>query len=268
MTRPCGTCGRAKSFINSIKKMKLNFYLNISVFFLVSFFLNTGCKNNEPNSRQTVQISQTTLDSLNAFVSESNAASQNNSTQENPQTVTIGSQVWTSKNLDVVTYRNGDVIPQVQDQNAWTNLRTGAWCYFNNDASNSAKYGKLYNWYAVNDPRGLAPKGFHIPSYAEWSILSDYLGETAGTKMKSRLGWFQNGNGTNSSRFEGLPGGYRYHDGAFTSVGIAGYWWSSVEHGTLTNCAYVCYLNCYYGYFYNGSYSHKESGNSVRCIRD
>ena len=156
------------------------------------------------------------------------------STSGYAQTVTIGSQVWTSKNLDVATYRNGDVIPQVQDPNAWENLTTGAWCYYDNDASNGTKYGKLYNWYAVNDPRGLAPKGYHIPTDAEWTQLSDYLGgeSEAGTKMKSTSGWVENGNGTNSSGFSGLPGGYRYYDGTFDDIGDYGYWWSSTEDGT------------------------------------
>ena len=149
--------------------------------------------------------------------------------------VTIGTQVWTSKNLDVSTFRNGDVIPQVQDQNAWENLTTGAWCYYDNDASNGTKYGKLYNWYAVNDPRGLAPNGYHIPTAAEWTQLSDYLGgeSEAGTKMKSTSGWVENGNGTNSSGFSGLPGGSRYNRGAFLNIDSSGYWWSSKEGDAL-----------------------------------
>ena len=90
--------------------------------------------------------------------------------------VTIGSQVWTSKNLNVATYRNGDVIPQVQNEKAWAKLTTGAWCYYNNDSKNGAIYGKLYNWYAVNDPRGLAPKGFHISSDSELNNVTDLKG--------------------------------------------------------------------------------------------
>ena len=146
------------------------------------------------------------------------------STSGYAQTVTIGTQVWTSKNLDVATYRNGDVIPQVQDENAWANLTTGAWCYYNNDASNGTKYGKLYNWYAVNDPRGLAPKGYHIPTDEEWTKLSDYLGgeSEAGTKMKSTSGWYNNGNGTNSSGFSGLPGGSRHDNGSLFSIDYFG----------------------------------------------
>jgi len=190
------------------------------------------------------------------------------STSGYAQTVTIGSQVWTSKNLDVATYRNGDVIPQVQDRAAWAYLKTGAWCYYDNDASNGTKYGKLYNWYAVNDPRGLAPNGYHIPKDMEWVELKNYLGgesKSKGVKIKSTSGWYNNGNGTNSSGFSGLPGGYRYYDGTFYDFDFTGSWWSSAESGT--NNAWRRYL-----YYYDGNvgryYSSKKSGFSVRCLRD
>lgn len=183
------------------------------------------------------------------------------------QTVTIGTQVWTSNNFNVSTYRNGDVIPQVQDAKAWATLSTGAWCYYNNDASNGTKYGKLYNWYAVNDPRGLAPKGFHIPSDAEWTILSDYLGgkEIAGKKMKSTSGWYKDGNGTNSSGFSGLPGGNRNSSGPFDNVGDGGNWWSSTEYST--NSASSRDLDYDDGVVYR-YLNFKKHGFSVRCLRD
>ena len=185
---------------------------------------------------------------------------------ESSGVVTIGSQVWTSKNIDVATYRNGDVIPQVQDENAWENLTTGAWCYYDNDASNGTKYGKLYNWYAVNDPRGLAPNGYHIPTDAEWTQLSDYLGDgEAGTKMKSTSGWNNNGNGTNSSGFSGLPGGHRSANGAFSFIGYNGYWWSSTENDT--NDAWYRVLYYDDGVVYRSA-NFKEFGFSVRCLRD
>ena len=182
------------------------------------------------------------------------------------QTVTIGTQVWTSKNLDVSTYRNGDVIPQVKDENAWAKLTTGAWCYYDNDASNGRKYGKLYNWYAVNDPRGLAPKGYHIPTDEEWTTLIDYLVGEAGKKMKSTSGWFLYGNGTNSSRFSGLPGGYRRGDVdvAFNDVGYYGNWWSSSEDPYGAWSRTLNYDNG--GVGRNGYY--KRGGFSVRCLRD
>ena len=105
------------------------------------------------------------------------------------QTITIGTQVWTTKNLDAATFRNGDPIPQAKTDDEWWKAgvnKQPAWCYYDNDPANGAKYGKLYNWYAVNDSRGLAPVGYHIPSDAEWTILVDYLGSDAGTKMKNQ----------------------------------------------------------------------------------
>ena len=189
------------------------------------------------------------------------------STLGHAQTVTIDNQVWTSKNLDVSTYRNGDVIPQVQDRNAWYHLTTGAWCYYDNDPSNGTKYGKLYNWYAVNDPRGLAPNGYHIPTDAEWTKLTDYLGgiSEAGTKMKSTIGWSYYGNGTNSSGFSGLPGGIRANNGNFYSVGDRADWWSSTENETYS--AWTRGFWCHGG-FGGRDESSKNDGFSVRCLRD
>jgi len=182
------------------------------------------------------------------------------------QTVTIGRQVWTSKNLNVSTYRNGDSIPQVQDQKTWSELTTGAWCYYNNETSNGKKYGKLYNWYAVTDPRGLAPVGYHIPTYAEWTILNAYLGED-GTKMKSISGWFNKGNGTNSSGFTGLPGGYRGGGATFGAIGDKGIWWSSTEYNS--GDAWHCNLKYESRYISLSTYySDRPFGFSVRCLRD
>jgi len=185
---------------------------------------------------------------------------------ESGSVVTIGSQVWTSKNLDVTTYRNGDVIPQVQDKSAWVKLETGAWCYYDNDASNGTKYGKLYNWHAVQDIRGLAPNGYHIPSDPEWTILTDYLGglSKAGTKMKSTSGWNNNGNETNSSGFLGLPGGARF-DGTFWYIARSGCWWSTSEDNYFN--AWSRYLR-YDGSVKRSSSDNKADGLSVRCLRD
>ena len=181
------------------------------------------------------------------------------------QEIKIGTQTWTTKNLDVTKYRNGDAIPQVQDKNAWAKLKTGAWCYYENNTANGTTYGKLYNWFAVNDTRGLAPKGYHIPTDAEWTILTDNLGEEAGTKMKSTSGWDNNGNGTNTSGFAGLPGGFRYNYGYFYYIGAYGSWWSSSEYNP-NNALYrgLGYSN---GNVYR-SYGSKLSGFSVRCLRD
>lgn len=112
----------------------------------------------------------------------------------NAQTVTIGTQVWATKNLNVTTFRNGDPIPQAKTDAEWKAAgenKQPAWCYYDNNAANGAKYGILYNWYAVNDPRGLAPEGFHIPTDSEWDTLVSFLGgeDVARKKMKSAIGW-------------------------------------------------------------------------------
>jgi uncharacterized protein (TIGR02145 family) len=197
--------------------------------------------------------------------------------------ITIGSQIWSTNNLDVARYRNGDPIPQVTDSTQWANLTTGAWCWYNNDSTTYAvTYGRLYNWYAVNDPRGLAPQGWHVPTDAEWNILTKYIdpnadttqccSNNAGSAMKTTTGWINNGNGTNSSGFSGLPGGLRiyedssfyYEDSSFYGVGRGGAWWSSSAFDS-TNVWYrALNLNSYLF----RRYINKRNGLSVRVVRD
>jgi uncharacterized protein (TIGR02145 family) len=186
------------------------------------------------------------------------------------QTVTIGNQVWTTKNLDVDRFRNGDTIAQaktVGEWNAYGQAGEPAWCYYDNDEANGAKYGKLYNWYAVADPRGLAPIGYHLPTDGDWSTLITYLGgeEIAGAKMKSKEGWAENGIGTNSSGFSGLPGGYRYDLGVFINIGYDADWWSVT--GGNTYYAWSRFLVYNNGSVYR-NYFYKQRGLSVRCIMD
>jgi uncharacterized protein (TIGR02145 family) len=154
----------------------------------------------------------------------------------NSQTVTIGNQVWKTQNLNVDKFQNGDYILQAKTAAEWVKADEDAkpaWCYYNNDPSNGEKYGKLYNWYAVNDPRGLAPKGWHVPSDLELEALTNHLGgeKVAGKKLKSKNGWQADGNGTDESGFTGLAGGYRDFDGANINIGIEGYWWSKSQYG-------------------------------------
>ena len=188
------------------------------------------------------------------------------------QTVVICNQTWTKTNLNVSKYRNGNVIPQVTSSAQWAALTTGAWCYYSNDSSNGTTYGKIYNWYAVNDPRGLAPVGYHIPSDTESSSLINCLGgaNIAGGAIKE-IGtginhWTPpNLGATNSSGFSGLPAGFRYLDGTFTNISQTGYWWTSSEFDTTT--AWNRYFNYYSeGVFANNS--SKRNGFSVRCIKD
>ena len=188
----------------------------------------------------------------------------------------IGNQIWTLKNLDVATYRNGDVIQQAKNGNDWGIagvLKIGAWCYYDNDSSNGTTYGKLYNWYAVNDPRGLAPTGYHIPTDAEWTTLATYLGgeRVAGRKMKesgtSHWRFDEFTDATNSSGFTGLPGG-GFNNMVFLGFGhmnAYGFWWSSSEFNTGNAWSRdLCYA------FDSASRNNdsKQNGYSVRCIKD
>ncbi len=185
---------------------------------------------------------------------------------DNMETVIIGTQEWTVRNLDVSRYRNGDIIPEVKDPKEWSTLTTGAWCYYDNKLENGKIYGKLYNWYAVNDPRGLAPEGFHIPSYREWNILKNFLGKkNAGSKIKenSFTHWEPSKeNATNITGFTALPGGNRNEKS--TNIGLIGNWWSTTENVT---GAYYCYLY-YFDSKVNIDFFKKTEGYSVRCIRD
>ena len=190
----------------------------------------------------------------------------------NSLSITIGTQKWMIVNLDIVTYRNGDTIPQVTDTKTWAGLTTGAWCYYNNDAAIGAKYGKLYNWYAVNDSRGLAPQGWHIPTDAEWVTLSNFLGgdNVAGGKLKEAgtLNWRSPNTGSNVSGFSALPGGARYPDGQFTYVGDLGFWWSATKAlASSPDAAWSQYLSWHIDRLY-GLNSYNSNGFSVRCIKD
>ena len=188
------------------------------------------------------------------------------------QTIIIGTQTWTARNLNVITFKNGDTIPEAKTNAEWNSAGESgspAWCYYNNDPSNGKYYGKLYNWYAVSDPRGLAPKGWHVPSNDEWTILSNFLGgeSVAGTKMKSQKGWHNNGNGSNSNGFTAIPGGNRFFsNGNFIGIGYIGEWWSS----SVFNSIYVWIRNLYFAYAHlaSGACSCKNYGLSVRCLRD
>jgi uncharacterized protein (TIGR02145 family) len=184
--------------------------------------------------------------------------------------VKIGNQVWTNKNLEVSTFRNGEAIPEAKNAEEWVKAganETAAFCYYAYDSKNDKVYGKLYNWYAVNDGMGLAPKGYHIPSDAEWTILTDFLGgePIAGEKMKSITGWSNSGSGNKSSGFNGLPGGYCKYGGNFGSRTDCGYFWSSSEFYTSD----AWYRNLYFRYTrVNRGDSGKDYGMSVRCLKD
>ena len=200
---------------------------------------------------------------------QSSVISVENSTQQNKiPSVIIGAQVWMEKNLNVNHYRNGDNIPQVRDSAQWAKLTTGAWCWYNNDPATGAVYGRLYNWYAIHDPRGLAPEGWHIPSDSEWHATGTFLGNTAGGKMKETGSshWIDpNIDATNSSGFKGLPGGYRSFTGQFCYINYLGLWWTSTEYNSST--AWYRRLLCYSDFLDWWRFP-KQMGFSVRCIKN
>jgi uncharacterized protein (TIGR02145 family) len=190
------------------------------------------------------------------------------------KTVYIGTQQWMAENLKTEKYSDGTIIPNVTDNTQWSNLTSAAWEYYNNDAANNDKYGKLYNWYAVspttNGNKNICPTGWHVPTDTEWTVLTDYLGgvSVAGGKMKEvgTTSWISpNAEATNTSLFTGLPGGYRYNDGNYINVGSVGLWWSSTENDADNT------WNRYVG-LYSGDVGRtanpKKLGLSVRCLRD
>lgn len=191
-------------------------------------------------------------------------------------TVNISNQIWMKKNLETEHYRNGDLIPQITSKSDWNSLTTGAWCYYNNDPANGAIYGKLYNWYAVNDPRGLAPEGWHIATDEEWTTLENSLGDksSAGCKLKS-TGTLENNNGlwripnsgaTNESGFTALPGGWIYNN--FENIWLYGYFWTSTKSsksgGSYAWCRYLSYTYEFLSRVENDA----RIGMSVRCIKN
>ena len=185
--------------------------------------------------------------------------------------VSIGTQVWAGCNLDVTTFRNGDPIPEITDPSVWITTTTPAWCYYNNDSLTGGVYGKLYNWYAVNDPRGLAPIGYHIPTTAEFTTLVSFVGGSisGGGKLKEIdfCHWaIPNTGADDSTGWTGLPGGYRKNDdGNFASITFIGIWWSATEFNLADgNHFSLTYTNA------SALQSHgdKKAGTSVRLIKD
>ncbi|MCX6158416.1 MAG: fibrobacter succinogenes major paralogous domain-containing protein [Ignavibacteriae bacterium] len=184
------------------------------------------------------------------------------------KTVIINNLEWTAENLNVEHYRNGDLIPQVKDKEEWSKLTTGAWCYYDNDTNNGMVYGKIYNWYAVNDPRGLSPEGWHIATDSEWDGLIKYLGDylEAGGKIKANDLWESPNKGaTNESGFTALPSGLRYDVGEFNFSRVFAYFWTSSESDNETAWAHLISYKNTVVFRFNG---YKKDGYAVRCVKD
>lgn len=196
--------------------------------------------------------------------------------------VEIGEQCWFAENLRTELYGNGDIIPYLSDTD-WANLslQIGSQAFYDTDSTNLELYGRLYNFKAVEDERGLCPNDWHVPSHEEWMQLEMALGMSEeeantqgfsgtdqGTQMKTTFGWNQGGNGTNTSGFSGLPGGLRWGDGTFTNAGNQGKWWS-----TTNNAYYNPYTYWTRSLEWNAPEVGSVNGNvveglSVRCLKD
>ncbi len=174
---------------------------------------------------------------------------------------------WTEKNLEVTNYRNGDIIPYVADPATWSALTTGAWCYYNNDPVNGAIYGKLYNWYAVNDPRGLAPIGCFIPYSWSFGNLLYWLSLSGGSlKTTGTTRWASPNTGaTNSIGFSALPGGWRSSNGDFSEIGLTALWWTNEEWQYSSTQALTFSVVYNSNAAIEGGHCPKNLGLSVRC---
>jgi uncharacterized protein (TIGR02145 family) len=184
-------------------------------------------------------------------------------------TVIIGEQVWLAEDLKTTSYLTGDPIPYVQGDEDWDSLTTGAYCFYDNADSNGSIYGNIYNWYAVNDPRGIAPEGWHVATDEDWFTLVSFLTENDGffitdlLKEDGEEHWKKNASFVclNETGFTALPGGFRSDEG-FINMGLMGYWWTSSIY--------------YPGYPYYWIIGHsltrknhkKSVGCYVRCVKD
>lgn len=188
--------------------------------------------------------------------------------------ILVGEQVWMSENLNVDKFRNGDPIPEAKTDLEWNLAAVNhlpAWCYYDNDPDNGERFGKIYNWYAISDSRGIAPEGWRVPTETDWLRLADYLGgdTIAGKKLKSIDYWTNKengnpGNGVDEFDFCGLPGGCRGKDRSFSLLGETGAWWSLANYGQDKSGIFFVYKesnSC------KVNSADKAAGLYLRCIK-
>lgn len=218
----------------------------------------------------SAQISQAYTYRVYAYNSGNNSFVYSNEVSVNTASITLCGQIWAIDNLNVNNYRNGDAIPKISDPLTWFSANYGAYCYFMYDSARYAKtYGKMYNWYAVNDPRGLAPAGWHIPTWNEFNSLISCQGgnPAASDKLKSQAYWTC-GIGNNLSGWTGLPGGHIDYLGNTLSAGMYGGWWSTtpIDNQRANFLGLPCGSSFVSGFAGNGDL--KENGNYIRCVKD
>ena len=249
-------------------KKKKRIFIHILFVIGILLILINGCKNkSKSNSGQVSILTTTDVTDIDGNVYHS---------------VTIGTQIWMVENLKVTHYRNGNAIPNINDNKQWGNLKTGALCDYNNNPSNSKTFGKLYNWLAVHDSRKIAPTGWHVPSDAEWNILEKYLDNTVDTNTVGFVGtniadklketgtnhWKKpNAVATNKSGFTALPCGSRNNYGCFDGIGEGCCWWSYSTETSNHDTAPGIVLYDFQSGLMRGNLG-KELGLSVRCVKD
>lgn len=187
-----------------------------------------------------------------------------------PTQVTIGDQVWSTKNLNVMLFNNGDTIPHIEDDSTWNYYGENdlpAWCYLENRESNRQRFGRLYNYHVVFDQRGIAPEGWHVATGAEWREMITYLGDNPASDLKSENGWYGSGNGNGTTGFKARPGGVRFSEGQFFlgDLGLIGFWWSSETAGQedailmeMRHDTSIVLINS----------EPRDWGCSIRCVKD
>ncbi len=250
----------------------MNRFNLITTFIILTLIISifSGCSSDDDSSDNTNPQNDTTKVVFNPDLKYGVMSDQDGNSYK---TITIGTQTWMAENLRTTKYRNGNPIPNVTNNLAWNPLTTGAYCTYENttDQSEIATYGRLYNWFAVNDSSNLAPVGWHLATDAEWDTLTTFLEgiDVAGAQMKETgtSHWNSpNLDATNLSGFSATPGGFRYfYDGKFKDKGNYGYYWSTSEFNSTD--AFYRYLKfddatCKRFYIY------KTYGCSVRCVKD
>lgn len=187
------------------------------------------------------------------------------------KTITIGTQVWMAENLRTTKYRNGDVIPEYASGISWSGITTGAVCAYNNTTSSDTinTYGRLYNWYAATDSRGIAPTGWHVPTDAEWTVLTTFLGADAGNKLleTGTTHWTMSSSSTNESGFTALPNGERFtSEGIYNGMHNNAYFWTSTSLNAYN--AMMRSLQAGNPSSYMQANFYKQYGFGIRCVKD
>lgn len=268
--------------------------------FLVVITILFSCNNSSISETATNEVkTEMPVVKVDAEPTQTNTVSESKSDIEE---VTIGTQIWTTKNLDVINFRNGDIIPEAKTDEEWAKFgqeHQPAWCYYDNDPENGKIYGKLYNWYAVNDARGLAPLGWHIPTSLEHKTFIKNLRDIS-TKIEMQnpykyinnqidlksliinsTEWNNNNeaensfNGSNVTGFSALPGGYRnvsineygLRRCKFQLIGNEGFFWCFNESSENYLMAFGFEINCI-SLLSSNAHHVKDVGKSVRCIKD